>query len=296
MARGRGIVMGIRFGPAGNPPSFQAQGYKSSLDMPAWLRGQGLNAYEYQCVRGVHIGEATARKLGKVARENGVFLSIHAPYYITLGTTDPVFREKTKMHLLKSMQAAQWMGASPVVFHPGTGGGKDRAGAMARARELLLEILAVAEEMGLGDIRVAPETAGKPAQLGNLDEVLEFCTLDPRVVPAVDFAHLHAAGQGALKTVEDFAAVLDRVESLLGKEAVQKLHIHFSPIEFTKAGEKRHRTTLDDGFGPDFSLLARLIVERNLTPTIICESYDRQVEDALVFKGLYEQIKEKAGG
>ncbi|MDK2887728.1 MAG: deoxyribonuclease [Thermoanaerobacter sp.] len=288
--------MGIRFGPAGNPPSFHAQGYKSSLDMPAWLRGQGLNAYEYQCVRGVHIGEATARKLGEQARENGVSLSIHAPYYITLGTDDPVLKEKTKMHLLKSMQAALWMGASPVVFHPGTGGGKERAAAMARAKKLLLEVLALAEEMGLGEIRVAPETAGKPAQLGSLDEVLEFCTLDPRVVPAVDFAHLHAAGRGALKSMEDFAIVLDRIESWLGKEAVRKLHIHFSPIEFTGAGERRHRTLLDGGFGPDFRFLARLIVERKLTPTIICESADRQVEDALIYKRIYEQVKEEAEG
>ncbi len=288
--------MCIRFGPAGIPPSFYAQGYKSSLSMPVWLRVLGLNAYEYQCVRGVHVGENTARKLGEVARENGVALSIHAPYYITLGTTDHVLREKTKMHLLKSMQVAQWMGASPVVFHPGTGGGKDRAGTMARAKELLREILAGADEKGLGNIRVAPETAGKPAQLGSLEEVLEFCILDPRVVPAVDFAHIHAAGQGALKTVEDFAAVLELVESRLGKSAVQRLHIHFSPIEFTRAGEKRHRTTLEDGFGPDFNLLAQLLVERKLTPTIICESYDRQVEDALTYKALYEQLKQKAGG
>ncbi|MGB9803823.1 TIM barrel protein [Desulfofundulus sp.] len=288
--------MDVRFGPAGNPPSFHAQGYKSSLDMPAWLRAQGLNAYEYQCVRGVHIKETTARKLGELARANGIFLSIHAPYYITLGTADPVLREKTRMHLLKSMQAAWWMGASPVVFHPGTGGGRDRAGTMARARELLLEVLAAAEEMGLAGICLAPETAGKPAQLGNLEEVLEFCSLDSRVVPAVDFAHIHAAGQGALKTAEDFAAVLDVIESRLGREAVQKLHIHFSPIEFNRAGEKRHRTTLDTGYGPDFSLLAELIVERNLTPTIICESWDRQVEDALVFKALYERMKKKAGG
>ncbi|MBE3587760.1 MAG: TIM barrel protein [Thermoanaerobacteraceae bacterium] len=285
--------MRVHFGPAGNPPSFQAQGHKSSLDMPAWLKARGLDAYEYQSVRGVHIKEDTARKLGELARENGVALSMHAPYYITLGTADAAYREKTRMHLLKSIEAAHWMGASPVVFHPGTGGGEDRAATLKRAMDLLKEILDEAAERGYGDVRVAPETAGKPAQLGNLPEVLELCTVSSRVVPAVDFAHLHAAGGGSLTTVEDFARILDLLESRLGRGAVEHLHVHFSPIEFTGKGEKRHRTLLDEGFGPDFTLLARLLVERNVGATIICESYDRQAEDALVYKAIYQQLKQQ---
>ncbi|OAT82933.1 endonuclease IV [Desulfotomaculum copahuensis] len=281
----------MRFGPAGNPPSFQTAGHKSSLDMPAWLRARGLNAYEYQCVRGVHIGEGTARQLGRLAAENDIRLSIHAPYYITLGTADDVLKEKTTGHLLKSMQAANWMDAAVVVFHPGTGAGEDRRETLQRAKKLLGEILQQAREMGLAQIKVAPETAGKPAQLGNLEEVLELCDCGPQVVPAIDFGHLHAASGGGFTGEEAFMAVLDRVEAHLGREAVRHLHIHFSPIEFTRAGEKRHRTTLEPGFGPDFALLARLLVKRELEPTIICESYDRQAEDALVFKQLYEEMK-----
>lgn len=280
----------IRFGPAGNPPSFQSAGYKSSLDMPAWLYKLGLNAYEYQCVRGVHIGEKTARRLGALAREYDVRLSIHAPYYITLGTADSTLREKTIAHLLKSMQAAAWMGAGVVVFHPGTGGGENRRQTLERAKELLGEILQLARGQGIAGVRVAPETAGKPAQLGNLEEVLELCTVGPEVVPAVDFGHLHAAGGGCLTGKEEFAAVLDKIATTLGEQAVHHLHIHFSPIEFTRGGEKRHRTTLDAGFGPDFTPLAELLAEREWEPVIICESYDRQVEDALIFKGIYEQI------
>lgn len=283
--------MHVRFGPAGNPPSFYAKGFKSSLEMPGWLRELGLDAYEYQCVRGVNIGEQAAVKLGELARKNGISLSVHAPYYITLGTDDPVLREKTKMHLLKSMQAAYWMGATVVVFHPGSGVGEDRKSVLFRGKKLLQEILAEALERGLEGVRVAPETAGKPAQLGNLEEVLELCTLGPQVVPAVDFAHLHAAGRGCLNKVEDFARVLDLVEERLGRQVVENLHIHFSPIEFTAKGEKRHRTLLDEGYGPDFSLLAQVLVERDLHPTIICESYDRQVEDALRYRELYLKIK-----
>lgn len=282
-----------RFGPAGNPESFYRAGYKYSLDMPRWLEGMGLTAYEYQCVRGVHLKETTARALGEAARRHNVALSIHGPYYISLAATEPGTREKTQKHFLAALQAASWMGARPVVFHPGGGGREDRAGSMKRARERLKELLDMARDLGLGDVPVAPETMGKAAQLGSLDEILELCTVGHNVVPAVDFGHLHAAGVGALREEEHFSAVLDRVQEALGPEALRKLHIHFSPVEFTGAGERRHRTLLDEGYGPDFTLLARQLVQRGLTPTVICESSGRQAEDALEFRRIFEHVREK---
>ncbi len=283
----------VRFGPAGNSDSFYAAGYKSSLDVPKWLAGMGLNAYEYQCVRGVHIKEATAVQLGEAAREHSITLSIHAPYYISLGSTDQGIRDKTRKHFLDALRVAKWMGAQPVVMHPGGKVGDDRFAALRRAKEHLAELLDAARAESLGDIAVAPETMGKPAQLGNLDEILELCTVGEKVVPTVDFGHLHAAGLGALTDAAGFSAVLDRIEAALGAGAVKSLHIHFSQIEFTRAGERRHRTMLDEGYGPDFTLLARLIGERNMTPTVICESAGRQVEDALVYRQIYESLKVK---
>ncbi len=281
----------VRFGPAGNSDSFYAAGFKSSLDMPEWLAGLGLNTYEYQCVRGVHIKEATAVKLGEAAREYNVTLSIHAPYYISLGATDQGIRDKTRKHFLDALRVAKWMGARIVVMHPGGKVGDDRPAALRRAKENLAELLDTARAEGLGDIAVAPETMGKPAQLGNLDEILELCTVGKKVVPAIDFGHLHAAGVGALKDEASFSVVLDRIEAVLGAGAVRSLHIHFSPIEFSRAGERRHRTTLDEGYGPDFAHLARLIGERKMTPTVICESAGRQAEDALVYRQIYQSMK-----
>nr|WP_027365446.1 TIM barrel protein [Desulfotruncus alcoholivorax] len=282
--------MQVRFGPAGNSDSFYAAGFKSSLDMPGWLAQMGLNAYEYQCVRGVHIKEETARKLGEAASRHGLALSIHGPYYISLATTDEGIKEKTKKHFLDSIRAARWMGAGVVVFHPGGSSGKDRAGNLKRAGDYLVELLKIAEAEGLGEVKVAPETMGKPSQLGNLEEVLELCTLNDKIIPAIDFGHLHAAGAGALGTEEKFAEVLDRIEEVLGKQSVKNLHIHFSPIEYTKAGERKHRTTLDDGYGPDFTFLARQIKKRGMSPTVICESSGRQAEDALVYRKIYEKV------
>jgi deoxyribonuclease-4 len=279
--------MTIRFGPAGASASFYAEGNKSSLDMPEWLAKRGLNAYEYQCSRGVNIGEEMARKLGQLAAERGIQLSIHAPYYINLSTTDPKMRVKTRGHIIKSLKAARAMGAKVVVFHPGAGSGGDRKEILAGAKMFLKEILAEVEGEGLSGILLAPETMGKKNQLGALEEVLELCELGGQLVPAVDFGHLHAVTGGGFSEKASFAGVLDLIEERLGREYLQNLHVHFSPVEFTTAGEKKHRTTLETGFGPEFTPLAQLLVERKLTPTVICESDGRQAEDAIIFRDMY---------
>ncbi len=281
--------MEVRFGPAGNPDSFYQEKYKSSLDMPGWLKGKGLNAYEYQCSRGVKISEETARKLGQEALKNDVYLSIHAPYYINLATFEPEAQEKSIKYLIDSMRAAKWMGAEIVVFHPGSAkGGRDEA--LKRAKKLLSEVVIRAKEQELNGILLAPETMGKRTLLGSLDEVLDFCSIDESIVPAVDFGHLHAVGGGSLNSKEDFAYVLDKIEKHLGKERLKRLHIHFSPIEFTQAGEKKHRTTRDEGYGPDFACLAPLLIKRSLDFTLICESDGLQAEDALVYKKIYTEL------
>jgi deoxyribonuclease-4 len=287
--------MTVRFGPAGAPVAFYEEGHKSSLQMPAWLRKRGLSAFEYQCTRGVNIKEETAARLGQLAREQDILLSIHAPYYINLSTTDPQIRVKTRGHILRSLQAARAMGARTVVFHPGAGKGGDRKEILSRAKGFLKEILAEVEAEGLGHILLAPETMGKKNQLGSLEEVLEICELGGPLVPAVDFGHLHAVTGGGFEEKSAYAAVFALIEKRLGREYLQNLHIHFSPVEFTAAGEKKHRTTLETGFGPDFTPLAQVLAERgDLTPVIICESPGRQAEDAIVYKEIYQRVKKNS--
>lgn len=283
--------MTIYFGPAGNSASFYAEGHKSSLEMPEWLVKRRLNAYEYQCGRGVNIGEEMAGRLGQLAAAHGIKMSIHAPYYINLSTQDAEIKVKTRGHLLKSLKIARVMGAKTVVFHPGAGKGGDRRETLERAKTFLKDILKEVEDEGLSGILLAPETMGKKNQLGSLEEVLELCELGSQVVPAVDFGHMHALTGGRCTDRHSFSAVLDRIEERLGREAVQNLHIHFSPVEFTGAGEKKHWSTLETRFGPDFTPLAELLVERDLKPTIICESDKRQAEDAAIYRDIYERIK-----
>lgn len=286
-----------RFGCGGNSDGFYASGFKSTLSACEYLYGMGLSAYEYECTHGVRVSDAFCASLGRSAQDFDIALSLHAPYYVNLASEDEGIREKSVQHLLKALRAAEKMGADRVVFHPGNQGEQRREQAMAAAEELLEEIVFLADREGLLDtVTLCPETMGKPSQLGTLGEVLQLCDIDKRVRPAVDFAHIHALTGGGLMARRDFERILYKITRRLGEEAAAKLHIHFSPIEFGRLGERRHRSLLDKGFGPDFEYLAQIVAEEGWQPRIICESAGRQDEDAVIYQQIYESMRQEAGG
>jgi deoxyribonuclease-4 len=278
-----------QFGSAGNPDAFYAAGYKASQQMPAWLAAAGLQAYEYQCSRGVNIREETAQAIGEQARLHGIKLSIHAPYYISLATEDQTIAANTQKHFIKSLEVASWMDADRVIFHIGGPGKRPRDEAMERAKQTFAAVLEEREKRGLAHINLAPETMGKQNQLGSLVEVLSLCQMADQVIPAVDFGHLHCVTGGLYTTKEEYAAVFEQVARALGDSIARNLHIHFSKIEFTKAGEKKH-WTFADLFGPPHEPLLELCAERGFTPRIICESAGTQAQDAKTMQELYRGL------
>ena len=275
--------MSAIFGPAGNAENFP---YKSSADAPRWMKELGLDCYEYQCGKGVHVGEATARKVGLAAQEHGIALSLHAPYFINLANPDPEALQKTIGYITGACLVADWMGAKRVVIHSGALMKRTRREAQDIALRSLKEVIAACDDKGFGHITLCPETMGKLGQLGDLGEVLELCTVDERLLPCVDFGHLYARSLGA----DDGAEAMERMEEVLGPERAGRFHSHFSHIEFTMGGgEKCHRTFADDGgYGPDWTPLAQAVARRGWSPTFICESAGTQAEDALTMKRIYQ--------
>ena len=283
--------MSAKFGPAGNCGSF-SQTHKSSLDAPAWIAEFGLDCYEYQCGKGVRVGEDTARKLGENARAAGITLSLHAPYFINLANPDPEALQKTIGYITGACLVADWMGAGRVVIHSGALMKRTRREAQDIAMRSLKEVIAACDGAGFSHITLCPETMGKINQLGDLDEVLELCTLDQRLIPCVDFGHLYARSLGADQGTEACERMLDRMEEVLGPERASRFHSHFSHIEFTpNGGEKCHRTFGDDGgYGPDWAPLAQAVARRGWSPTFICESAGTQAGDALAMKKIYQNF------
>jgi len=275
----------IRFGPAGKPLDF-----KGSMEkVPAYLASIGLDALEYEAVRGVRISEAKARRLGEEAGKHGVVLSMHAPYYINLGSPDDSVVERSLKRLRDAMLASEWMGAYAVVFHPGyIKGNKTRQEALKRVISSLQRL----EEELEGVVRkpeLAPETTGKVSQVGDLGETIEICRSLRRCRPAVDWAHLYARSEGGfVRSVDEVIRAIELIERELGTRAVRPLHTHFSKIEYGRGGEREHHTLSEEGYGPDWRVVCRAYLETGIDAVVISESpiLDR---DALLMKRICEE-------
>lgn len=277
----------VLFGPAGTPQGFFEKGYKKSVQLPDYLDEIGLELFEYQCGNGVTVGETTARALGEVFRKKGKILSVHAPYFISLSSVEAEKRDNSIGYILKTARAAHWMGAERIVVHSGSCAKISREEALSLAKETLTRAREALKQEGLEHIVVCPETMGKINQLGTLDEVLELCKVSDSFLPTVDFGHLNARTQGGIVTKEDYRQILDRIENVIGNDRMRRMHVHFSKIEYTTGGEKKHLTFEDTLFGPDFEPLAEVLVQKNSEAHIICESDGTMDFDALAMKNMY---------
>ena len=122
------------FGPGGNSDSFVREGHKSTVEAPGWVARRGLDAYEYEAGRGVNAGEDVLRKIGAKAREHGILMSLHTPYFISLSGADPEKRLKSVDYIQKSLWAAELLGADTIVIHCGGAAKMDRREAMELSR------------------------------------------------------------------------------------------------------------------------------------------------------------------
>ncbi len=278
----------ITFGPGGNSLSWGKRKFPD--DLAEYLGGFGLNGYEIECGRGVRISESTLARLPGIAHENGIYITLHAPYFISLSSTEEEKRLKSVGYILESAKAAKAVGARKIVVHSGSCSKMTRAEALFLAKDTLKKAQAALDENGLSDVIICPETMGKINQLGTLDEVLELCAVDERFLPTVDFGHLNARTLGGIRGRDDYAKMLDDIENALGFERLSKMHVHFSKIEYTNGGEKKHLTFADKTFGPDYEPLFEEIKRRSLEPSVICESDGTQAEDAAEMKRFYESL------
>jgi deoxyribonuclease-4 len=262
-----------RFGPAGIPPLFEMAGAKLS-EIPKLLQEEGLDAFEYQAVRWgkkPQMKREEAEKLGLEAKKNDVWLSLHGSYFMNFcGSRDIV--EASKQRLVACATAAKWMKAHVVVFHLGYYGNRLSSLAFKNCLQALKEVVETLKTLGIRDVKLGPETMGKTAALGTLDEVLAIGEEVEQTQLVIDWSHLHARSGGRLKTVDDFRKVVEKVEKRLGTQRAKNMHCHFTKVEFSDKGERRHHILEEKGYGPDFSMLAKVIAEFELNPVIISES------------------------
>lgn len=277
----------IKFGPSGNSESFLQQKDKSTENAAKWCRGMGLDCYEYSFGRGVNLSEEKAISIGNAFKNEGLELSVHAPYFINLATPEEEKAINSYNYILSSAKMMKLMQGRRIVFHPAAQGKATREEAVSKTLDRIKILRDLIYENSLDDMIFCPETMGKSAQIGTIEEIASFCKVDKCFIPTIDFGHVNAREQGSLKTASDFRSRLEYLIGELGMEKMKHFHVHFSKIQYSVKGEIRHLTFEDNQYGPEFEPLAEALKELDLEPVIICESAGTQAEDALAMKRIY---------
>lgn len=273
----------LKFGPAGVPI-----GCSSSLEAPQFLKQIGLDCMELEFVRGVNMSDKTAVEVGKRAKENGITLSCHAPYWINLAAKERHKVVRSIEFITGSASKLSLAGGGVVVFHPAFYLSRNSEGVFKLVKKELEAVNGWLEDKKISNILLGPELTGKKSAFGDLPEIIMLAKEIPNVVPVVDFAHYHARHGGIIKGEKDYAVIFDAMEKELGKKAISSFHSHFSEIRYSKAGELSHMPLFSNNEPPIRPLL-KLCAENGYSGTIISET-PYTSEDSLRMKGIYEKM------
>jgi len=278
----------VKFGPSGNDILFYDEGHKHSSEAFEWVKNRGLDLYEYSLARNVYLKEETALQFYELSKKYGIEISVHAPYYINLANESEEAIEKNIAYIIRSLQLLKIMGGKKCVVHLASQGTKERNEALRITKNNLLKVLEKIYEYKLDDLFLCPETMGKYVQIGNHEEIINFCKLDKCLIPTFDFGHLNCLMQGKLNNEEEYEKIIKLCNQELGEFKTNNMHIHFSKIEFSSKGEIRHLTLDDTKFGPPFEPLAKVLKNYKIeNATIISESREIMAQDALRLKKMF---------
>ncbi len=280
----------IKFGPSGNSVSFYALGYKHTVQAPEYLNKFGLDCFEYSFGRGITLSESKAVEIGTAFKKADKEISIHAPYFINFATPDEDKAQNSYGYVLNSARYLKLLGGNRLVFHPAAQGKATREQAVSLTLDRIKILRDLIYAQGLENLIYCPETMGKLAQIGTIEEVVEFCKVDKIFVPCVDFGHVNAREQGSLQTVNDYKTRLEYMIGELGMERMKNFHVHFSKIMYGGKGEIKHLTFEDMQYGPQFEPLAQALKELGLHPYVVSESDGTQAEDARAMKDIYNNL------
>jgi deoxyribonuclease IV len=271
----------IRVGPAGMPS-------RESPDAAvALLVQRGYDACEIDFGGGFWMDREWAERLGALARDAGVALSIHAPLAAFLGHAEHGGRKhRMAVGMLDhSAGIAAACGAAPVVIHPGF--------LLGRTREQALEAVAAQLEELRGRLaakgRAVPfgvEVMGRVRELGSLADVVELCSRLEWVRPVIDFAHMHATSDGGFTSAPAFARALGAADAVLAPGV--PFHVHFSDISFANRNEKEH---LPYGEGTLRAEPLAQALTRCTRPAVVISEFPDEISNQTIRK-----VLQRAGG
>jgi len=273
------------FGTVGSPMSTPKKpgGSPGAIQRIAEL---GLGALELGWVQAVRVSEETCALIKSAAEIHNIGVSVHAPYFINLNAGDEEW-PKSRKRLMDAAYYGYLAGATDIVFHPGSYFGGSPSAVLAA---VLPRLTGCVDELSKSGITVVlrPETMGKSAMLGSLEDTLVMSKEVAGVEPCMDFAHLHArAGDGSLNSKNEWIELLEKYADILGDASLQRLHVHMSGIEYTAKGEKNHLKIEQSDF--DLRGLFEALIEKDCAGRILCESPVLE-DDAILMRDLWVEM------
>lgn len=278
----------LRFGTVGTPQTTPGTGTIAAIEHIAQL---GLHHLEIAWTRSVRVSDETCAEIKATAEKHGISLSVHAPYFINLNSQTDELMVKSDERLLTAARKGCLAGAKDIVFHPGSYHTQDKFEVYKKAAAQLKKLRQILDDEGV-DAILRPETMGKSAMFGSLEETIRLSAEIEGVLPCVDWAHLHArTGDGSFNSTEEFAQALDKMRAELGDEKLKQVHFHMSGIAYTPKGEKEHLPLIEADIL--YRELMQVFVDYNLEGTVAVEAPKPfHTADALHLQATYRRAAE----
>ena len=279
------MTLSFQFGTVGSPIGTPKKP-GGSVGAIAFIKSIGLKTLELGWVQSVRVSEETCAAIQQTASEQGVSLSVHAPYFFNLNATDEEW-PKSRKRLMDAAHYGNLAGATDIIFHPGSYFERPPAEvlkvAIPRLKDCVKEL-----RKAKNPVILRPETMGKSAMLGSLEDTLEMSKAIEGVQPCLDFAHLHARpGDGTMNTIKEWTKLIEAYQSALGRDALKHLHIHLSGIEYGPKGEKNHLPVGESDL--KLKYLFEVLKKFGCAGRILCESPIME-EDALNMKKIWKKV------
>jgi deoxyribonuclease-4 len=273
---------GLLFGTAGIPRSSKALTTQSGIERIHELE---MGCMEVEFVQGVRMSPQSARDVGNVAARTGIRLSAHAPYFINLNAQELDKMAASQERIVQTARITSLFGGDSVVFHPAFYLKDEPSKVYATVKKNLEQIVAKLRAEG-NRVLIRPEVMGRASQFGTLEEILQLSYEIDGVAPTLDFAHWHAR-TGKANSYNEFMAILRKVESKLGRKALDNMHIHVSGISYGARGENKHLDLADSDF--KYEEMLRALKDYKVAGTLICESPNLE-KDAQLLQQTYRKL------
>ncbi|MFH1391706.1 MAG: TIM barrel protein [Candidatus Diapherotrites archaeon] len=273
----------LLFATAGIPLSTQP---RDTLNGIKEVKNLGLGAMELEFVHSVNISKEKTPEVKKIAEEQEVVLTCHAPYFINMNAVEKQKLGASRSRILSSAKILDACGGYSVCFHPGFYLGMEPEKVYSNVKDQMKKLLEEVNSLGL-DVWIRPETTGKPTQFGSIDELVDLSSEFDQVLPVIDFSHLHARSNGKFNTKEEFEQVMELIEKKLGKEGIHNMHIHLSGINYGEKGERNHLIFKESDM--NYKSVLQVLKDFNAKGVLVCESPNIEEDTLLLqktFKGL----------